>query len=269
MVISFLQRHPKIAAGHIKAEENLGAVLIEILELYGTRFNFDRVGIAIDDGGSYFEKLEYQLINPNVWRRLCVRDPNDSSNNIAKASHQSDNIIKVFSDAYRDLSNQCYLLDASLKRAEKAPWGTRCGSILDAIIQSPEVVGRERLSRLWKENLVDVADPKPPIQRPIPSQSSNKDKLTRKERRAALKAAKGRARAHEGVNDIEPAIVIPSEPKPFVTIKRKAPTAISSNGTKDTPIILNDSSPDSSPRPTSQNLSPRRKKNGLSLATVD
>src|SRR5271155_2288958 len=143
MVISFLQRHPKIAAGHIRAQDNLGAMLIEILELYGTRFNFDRVGIAIDDGGSYFEKLDYQVGNQRIWKRICVRDPNDPTNNIAKASHQSENIIKVFSDAFRDLSTRCYLVQARIHAGEGGTLGTTCGSILDAIIERPAVVVRE------------------------------------------------------------------------------------------------------------------------------
>src|SRR5277367_366618 len=241
MVISFLQRHPKIAAGHIKAEENLGALLIEILELYGTRFNFDRVGIAIDHGGSYFEKLDYQHLNENMWRRICVRDPNDPNNNIAKASHQTDNIIKVFSDAYRDLTNRCYLVDASIKRGEIAPWVTKCGSILDAIIESPQVLGRERLSRLWKEDFEDATDLKPP-KPPYPtSKPSNKDKSNRKERRALQKTAKQLAREQKAADDTHPPIIIPPITKSLTPIMRKAPTAISSNGTKDAPIVLDDS----------------------------
>src|ERR1700694_4182684 len=137
MVISFLQRHPKIAAGHIAPEDNLGAMLIEILELYGTRFNFDRVGIAIDDGGSYFEKLDYQLINQNVWKKICIRDPNDRTNNIAKASHQVDAIIRVFYDAFSELTKRCYLVHARIEAGEEPPWGTKCGSLLDSIIEKP------------------------------------------------------------------------------------------------------------------------------------
>lgn len=273
MVISFLQRHPKIAAGHIKAEENLGAMLIEILELYGTRFNFDRVGISIDDGGSYFDKLEYQLLNQNMWRRICVRDPNDSSNNVAKASHQSDNIIKVFADAYRDLTNRCYLVDASMKRGEKAPWNTKCGSILDAIIERPAVMGRERLTRLWKENFADPNPPIPTRTSPKP-EPANKDKPNRKERRALQKAAKERAREQkrQAANGLEPTIIIPpATTNSDIPIKRKAPTAISSNGTKDTPIVLDDSSPATSPRPAPHVIPPpaKKRKSGLTLATVD
>jgi DNA polymerase sigma len=158
MVISFLQRHPKITAGHIRAEDNLGAMLLEILELYGTRFNFDRVGIAVDHGGSYFHKGGSQYSNYNVWKKICIRDPNDPLNNVAKASFQVDNIVRVFGDAYRNLSTRCYLVHARMREGGKAPWGTMCGSLLDAIIERPGVAMRERLQRVWNPNMSKVGE---------------------------------------------------------------------------------------------------------------
>jgi DNA polymerase sigma len=136
MVVSFLQRHPKVAAGHILPDQNLGAMLIEILELYGTRFNYDRVGIAVDRGGYYFDKLELQSLNQKLWKQIWIRDPNDESNNIAKASHQVDNIIKVFSDAFREITTRCYVVHGSIRSGENASGGLKSGSILDAILYS-------------------------------------------------------------------------------------------------------------------------------------
>jgi DNA polymerase sigma len=245
MVISFLQRHPKISAGHIKAEDNLGAMLIEILELYGTRFNFDRVGIAIDRGGFYFEKLDYQRINQNIWKKICVRDPNDANNNIAKASHQSDNIVKVFADAFRDLTTRSYLIHAKIKAGETAPWGTECGSILDAIIERPLVVTRRRLERLWNENLEGGIEMNGPIPTQAESSRPNSKGPNRKERRAMEKATKEQARKKRHDNGAKPAIIIPPASS---TAKRKTPTAaITTTGTKDAPIILEDASNSPSP----------------------
>ena len=153
MVISFLQRHPKITAGHIRAEDNLGSMLLEILELYGTRFNFENVGIAIDNGGSYFHKEDFEFSDPKVWKKICIRDPNDPRNNISKASFQTENIIKVFNDAYKNLSTRCYLVHADIQRGKRAPWGTMCGSLLDSIIERPSVVVRERLQSVWKPSM--------------------------------------------------------------------------------------------------------------------
>src|SRR5208282_4256021 len=259
MVISFLQRHPKIAAGHIIAEDNLGAMLIEILELYGTRFNFDRVGIALDDGGFYFDKLNYERINQHIWKRICIRDPNDPNNNIAKASHQSENIIKVFGEAFRELTTRCYLLHTKIKAGETAPWGTRCGSILDAIIERPQqVIVRERLKGLWRENMSEVIqqlDSRPPVDPPTPK------KPNRRERRAMDKRAKDRAREKRkndaAKNDnTKPAIIIP--PPRRSPAKKKTPTAVDSTGTRDMPILVDESSNSPSPRFATRPPSPAK-----------
>jgi DNA polymerase sigma len=248
MVISFLQRHPKIAAGHIIAEDNLGAMLIEILELYGTRFNFDRVGIALDKGGFYFDKIKYERINPHIWKRICIRDPNDPNNNIAKASHKSENIIKVFGDSFRELTTRCYLLHAKIKAGETAPWGTKCGSILDAIIERPQhLIVRERLKGLWRENMSEVLqqlNSQPPFDSPTPKKSN------RRERRAMDKRTKDgpreKRKSDKAKNDnATPAIIMPPRRRSPVTMK--ASTTFDSAGTRDMPILLDEfpSSPSS------------------------
>jgi DNA polymerase sigma len=264
MVISFLQRHPKIAAGHIRAEDNLGAMLIEILELYGLRFNFDRVGIAIDDGGSYFDKLSFQAENQHVWKRICIRDPNDPNNNIAKASHQSDNIIKVFSDAFRELTARCYIVHARIKNGDTAPWGTNCGSILDAIVERPQTFVRKRLKRVWEEKLAGFPSED---QFPAPSDReksiANPDKAMKPNRpdpRAVRKTPNKRELKTRPNDNGKPEIVFPPSKS---SAKRRAPTAVAVGESKDSPILLESSPEPSSPRftsrrppsPTEKNLS--------------
>jgi len=249
MVVSFIQRHPKIAAGHIRAEDNLGAMILEILELYGTKFNFNRVGIAVDNGGSYFEKAAYQAIDENRWKKICVRDPNDPTNNIAKASHQNDKIIKVFGDAFDALTTRCYLVHTRIQAGESAPWGTSCGSILDAIIERPNTTIRERLHDVWTEAMAGAINPDDPmtIQRPILTPPKPR-KPNRAERRAAKRAkdAEMKGKAEDSKKGLDERISSPRPPK------RRAPTAITT-GTKDSPIVLDDSPSVSPPR-----LTPRR-----------
>jgi DNA polymerase sigma len=187
-VISFLQHHPKVSAGHIQAEENLGVMLLELLELYGTRFNFERVGIAIDSKGSYFDKLSYQATSPMNWRKICIRDPNNATNNIAKASHQADAIIKIFADAFRELSNRCYVVHGKISRDQTCPWGTARGSILDAIIHAPDVSVRRRIARKWTSDM--NSRPVLRLRAAIP-QPDSKNKRNRAERRAAIKRVSG------------------------------------------------------------------------------
>src|SRR5579862_3687891 len=147
-------------------------MLLEILDLYGTRFNFDRVGIAVDEGGRYFDKLSYQKASPIVWKKICIRDPNNAINNIAKASHQAEAIVKVFADAFRELSTRCYLVNARIKDGETAPWGTVRGSLLDSIIEQPEIAVRERIRKKWIKEMDGLDGLEGLEDRPLPMLSS-------------------------------------------------------------------------------------------------
>jgi predicted nucleotidyltransferase len=55
-IISFLQHHPGRGPDFKKPENNLGALLMDYLHLYGLRFNMERMGISSRSGGMYFEK---------------------------------------------------------------------------------------------------------------------------------------------------------------------------------------------------------------------
>jgi DNA polymerase sigma len=245
MVISFLQRHPKVGAGHIRAEDNLGAMLIEILELYGTRFNFDRVGIAIDGSGSYFEKLEYQIGNQHIWKRICIKDPNDPTNNIAKASHQADRIIQVFGDAFRELTSRCYIIHTRIKDGEEAPWRTKSGSILDAIIERPHLEVRERLKKVWKEmeqsNGIPQSEEKtaPKIRPSVTKPNRRQRRATQKEQQdhrsykaRKAKSEEDRTRKEKNRKDSQ---LPPLSSRISLTSRPKA-----ASGTKDVPIIVDD-----------------------------
>jgi len=216
MVISFLQRHPKVAAGHILPDENLGAMLIEILELYGTRFNYDRVGMAVDKGGYYFDKLELQSINQKLWKQICIRDPNNESNNIAKASHQVDNIIKVFSDAFREITTRCYVVHERIRSGEDRSGSVKPDSILDAILYPQEPLGSTTELPTTKS-------------RHSPSTSH----LSRRERRQKERSNKDAIKANAGGSS---AAVDMTEREPG-----PSGGSIGIGGSKNTPIVLDDS----------------------------
>jgi DNA polymerase sigma len=48
----------------------LGAALLDLLELYGRRFNFAEAGITITDGGQYFSKVRCPC--RWAWRALLL-----------------------------------------------------------------------------------------------------------------------------------------------------------------------------------------------------
>ena len=269
-MISFLQRHPKVAAGHILAEENLGAMLLEILELYGTKFNFERVGIAVDNAkGMYFDKISYQRLNPIVWKKICIRDPNDTSNNIAKASHQAEAIVKVFGDAFRELSTRCYLVNARIKEGGKPPWGTSRGSLLDSIIERPSIATRERIRKKWTREMDGLDDrPVREVAEVVAASSvvATPKKPNRAERRAAQRAAKESVDEQfekalsipptSSNNPLSPKLVPSAKRSPVKSPgKRKTPTALVSGTTRDTAILLDDTPP---PTPLTRPQSPKK-----------
>jgi hypothetical protein len=70
MVLSFLQLHPRGEA--TGADCNLGVLLIEFFELYGLHFNYERVGLSVRGGGSYFEKVGVTACG-HMFDVLCSR----------------------------------------------------------------------------------------------------------------------------------------------------------------------------------------------------
>ncbi|KAF9968448.1 hypothetical protein BGZ70_003844 [Mortierella alpina] len=107
MILSFLQMHPQIQSGAVNPDDNLGVLLIEFFELYGLCFNYQKVGIKVADGGSYFVKE----VAPQAqqWGRrqeliLSSIDPNDASNNTARGSYQLNKIREVFVGAFGTLT---------------------------------------------------------------------------------------------------------------------------------------------------------------------
>lgn len=60
MILSFLQQKQKISFyGDFYPSWNLGALLLEFLNLYGTCFNYYMTGISVREDGSYFPKFTF------------------------------------------------------------------------------------------------------------------------------------------------------------------------------------------------------------------
>ncbi|KAF3926188.1 hypothetical protein ABW21_db0206230 [Orbilia brochopaga] len=108
MIVSMLQLMPEASSGNWHEEEHtaLGWLLMEFLELYGTKFNYITTGITVKDPG-YFRKTDRKdLNNINKPGLLVIEDPNNSKNNISKASHKIKDVMKSFSDSYRNLTKR-------------------------------------------------------------------------------------------------------------------------------------------------------------------
>jgi len=99
MVVALLQNHPR----HLRnlEEENLGVLLIEFFELFGVTFNYSNTGIRIHNGGSFFNKNDISDMKGSM---LCIEDPCQPGNDIARASYGIFMVREAFKRAYRWLS---------------------------------------------------------------------------------------------------------------------------------------------------------------------
>ena len=77
LAVSFLQMHPKIRRGEIDPERNLGVLVMEFFELYGSHFNYDEVGISLRDGGTYFNRRQRGWHGEHKKNMISIEDPAD------------------------------------------------------------------------------------------------------------------------------------------------------------------------------------------------
>lgn len=77
LVLSFLQLHPKLQRGEMAAEQNLGVLLMELLELYGKNFGYDYCTIVVRGRGRYINKMDAKLYDERKPFLLSIQDPHD------------------------------------------------------------------------------------------------------------------------------------------------------------------------------------------------
>lgn len=100
LALSFLQMHPKVRHGEMDPQKNLGVLLVEFFELYGRSFNYDEVGISIRKGGRYYPKRSRGWYLDSQPFLLCIEDPQDTDNDVAKSSFGIRQVKMTFGGAY-------------------------------------------------------------------------------------------------------------------------------------------------------------------------
>ncbi|KAJ1912196.1 hypothetical protein H4219_005691 [Mycoemilia scoparia] len=108
LLVSLLQMHPRIQSHEIDPASNLGILLCEFFELYGKRFNYEKVGISVIDNGSYFDKREYGFLQPRQPYLLTIEDPHDQTNDVTKGTFGIVRIRSTFGGAFDLLCNSIY-----------------------------------------------------------------------------------------------------------------------------------------------------------------
>jgi len=84
----------------------LGKHLVDFLELYGTLFNYEDIGISIRKSGYYFKKSArgWESYGDERQRlRLCVENPQDREIDIGKSAYNIRKVQRAFQHAYDTL----------------------------------------------------------------------------------------------------------------------------------------------------------------------
>lgn len=147
LVLSFLQTHPLAQAGIIRPHENLGVMLLEMLELYGKHFNYEQVGIAVKpvvDCEFYFDKIERGWVNEQRPGVLSVEDPQNRENDISKGSFSFYMVRQALEHGHNVLVSALAEFENTLLDRHKSKIDTSRISILASIIRLSDKLMRHR-----------------------------------------------------------------------------------------------------------------------------
>lgn len=94
--------HPETKASD---DVNLGALLLDFLELYGRNFDYENTGIRIGNNGKCIPRSELPCgFVDGEFRLFCVVDAVNPWLNACSVTHRAPEIKKAFDEAYNTLS---------------------------------------------------------------------------------------------------------------------------------------------------------------------
>jgi len=110
MIVSFLQHRIRLSkARKVALSWNLGSLLLDFLQLYGTTFNYVHTGVSISGHGSYFEKRkrsdgEWGTLNSGRPQVLSIENPMQPELDMGRNSFMMPKIRRAFEHALQLLS---------------------------------------------------------------------------------------------------------------------------------------------------------------------
>jgi len=87
---------------------DLGILLRDFLEFYGSKFNYYCTGVNVLDGGSYYSKKAQSVFDPNRPFLLSIKDPQDDENDVGKNSWQIMLVKAAFAHAAKSLDQAVF-----------------------------------------------------------------------------------------------------------------------------------------------------------------
>jgi non-canonical poly(A) RNA polymerase PAPD5/7 len=139
LIVSFLQHRIRLSkAREVTLSWNLGSLLLDFLQLYGTSFNYVHTGISITNNGSYFEKRRRSGgewgVNPGRPNMLSIENPMQPDLDMGRNSFQMPKIRRAFEHALQ-------LLSAALANFD-------CDSYLSFFIRTDDPIFKDRQTNL-------------------------------------------------------------------------------------------------------------------------
>ncbi|KAJ1863875.1 hypothetical protein LPJ57_006217, partial [Coemansia sp. RSA 486] len=110
-------------------------------ELYGKRFNYDRVCISVREKGQYLDKRSVGFINYQQPFLLSIEDPCDTTNDVTRGTYGITRIRQTFSGAYDLISNSIFAYHQTRK------YGEPINDALKALAASSQDKGRNNDKR--------------------------------------------------------------------------------------------------------------------------
>ncbi|ORX50017.1 hypothetical protein BCR36DRAFT_412511 [Piromyces finnis] len=102
LVLSFLKFYTKIfyekEEGDCELPENLGTLLINFLYLFGGGFDYENIGISVNDG-TFYKKMDKGFYNFKQRSLLSLEDPIMPGNDLTKGSHRILEISRAWKHA--------------------------------------------------------------------------------------------------------------------------------------------------------------------------
>ncbi|KAG8943699.1 hypothetical protein FRC03_002351 [Tulasnella sp. 419] len=174
MVKSFLQMHKGVQSGKIDPMKNIGTLLQQFLKLYGSLFEYEKFGISVLNGGTYFRKRDRGWLKHEEPHLLSIEDPLNPSNDVAKGSFKMVEVKKAFHDACKDLDEKRSEVNSLVTQQPQENKGLEIApshSILASIVHiSDRILNKRRNTTLLYGskklhtmlNMEYLTDPTPP-----------------------------------------------------------------------------------------------------------
>eukprot|EP00916_Digyalum_oweni_P016159 GHVL01026504.1.p1 GENE.GHVL01026504.1~~GHVL01026504.1.p1 ORF type:complete len:470 (-),score=108.88 GHVL01026504.1:166-1575(-) len=105
MIVSMLQMHERSTANEYR-NNNLGCYLVDFLEFYAIKFNFQICGLRVSNNGSYFrkgDKIKWNDRKSNGVSCISVESPLDDEIDLGKNAYNIKAARQAFLWAYQEL----------------------------------------------------------------------------------------------------------------------------------------------------------------------